>query len=83
MSFRIRWADEAQDTITFLFHGARDRERLDECMSRIDERLRRNPVDESESREGNKRLLIDDALAIEFTIDPAAFRVHILRARRT
>ena len=82
MSFRIHFRREVREKIEWIFHGARDQERLYEAMDRIHELLREHPAAESEGREGRERVLFADPLTIHFTIDPANFQVDVHRVRR-
>jgi hypothetical protein len=82
MRFRVFWEDDAEAELARLWLAARDRQRLTEVSSRIEDRLRRDPESVGESRQPGIRLLFDNPLWVEFRIDAADRIVRILTVWR-
>jgi hypothetical protein len=77
----VRWEDTALNQAAALWMAADStvRQTITSAMNRIDERLRRNPSEEGESRPEDRRILFDFPLGILYRIEPTGEVVSVLR----
>ena len=82
MTFTVVWMPRALDLLADIWIRAPDRRGVADAANRIDRTLR---VDAHRKGQplGRGRLLIDDPLAVTFTVDPGDRMVKVLQVRRT
>ena len=78
MTYRVRILRPARDDIDAIFFGARDRERLEECLVRVYSDLQADPLARGESRAAEHvRVLFEGPLTVVYRVDQEAGRVEI------
>jgi hypothetical protein len=79
--FRIRWEEPALEQLTTLWMGADSgmRRRITEATQLIDQKLKADPLAESESRPEGRRILFASPLGITFRIEDDGRTVSVLR----
>jgi hypothetical protein len=80
MMFRVEWVQEAVDELAELWLEANStsRQTITEATHALDQELQADPFRQSESREGDVRILFASPLAILFEVDPDQRLVWIL-----
>jgi hypothetical protein len=71
MTYTVVWIKSALDELAELWNNASDRQAVTDAANSIDSILKSNPVDYSESREENLRILFVPPLAALFEISDA------------
>lgn len=82
MKFTVVWSRGAEDELAEIWFAVRDRSRIAEAAHEIDRRLRRDPVNEGESRDQGRRILLLPPLGVTYEVlsDDRLVRVlHVLR----
>lgn len=79
--FRVRWARRALDELTDLWTQADSTRRaaITAASHAIDQQLRSDPIGQSESRPGGRRILLISPLGITFRIEADGRTVSVLR----
>jgi hypothetical protein len=78
MTFTVRWRRHARDQLTTVWLASTNRKAVTAAANRIDALLGRDPVTRGESRDGERRVLIESPLGIYFTIDSPNRVVRVL-----
>lgn len=76
--YKVHWLPNALRRLAEAWLQARDREAVTQAANRIDERLRRDPFGESESRSGNDRILHEAPLGVLLRVFPDKKLVVVL-----
>jgi hypothetical protein len=81
--FRVRWGRRALDELTTLWTEANSvqRKAITAATEVLDDRLRRNPFGEGESRSNRQRITFVPPLAVRFRIEADGQRVSVLQIR--
>jgi hypothetical protein len=82
MSYTVLWAPAAERALAELWMDALRRRELSDAANAIDLRLGSSPLDEGESREEGRRILLVAPLAVVFEVFPADRVVRILHVWR-
>lgn len=82
MKFTVNWHPDAEQELTQIWLGARDRQRITESAEQIDGQLRTNPDQRGESREDDRRILMVAPLAVSFRVLTDDLRVVVLKVWR-
>ncbi|MGH7136903.1 MAG: hypothetical protein ACREHD_14280 [Pirellulales bacterium] len=84
MKFSLEWKQTATDELAdiWLRADSRTRRKITAATVKVDDLLKRDPYGESESREGDRRIMFVAPLAITFRVDPEVDNVEVLRVRR-
>lgn len=82
MKFTVVWSLAAEQRLTELWLGARDRIALTGAAREIDQLLSSDPQQVGESRSGRSRILIIPPLAAFYEVDVITHRVIVRRLRR-
>ena len=79
--FRVRWEETALNELTSLWLGADSmmRQAITAATHRIDQQLRADPLEHSESRPGGRRILFISPLGILFRVENDRQMVSVLR----
>ena len=77
--FRIQWAKAARTELARIWTSADPmlRQAITRAAHRIDQKLMRQPDTIGESRDANRRVLIDEPLAILYCLFPDDNRVRV------
>jgi hypothetical protein len=68
MNFTVEWTDEALDELAAVWNASGDRQEVTDASYRIEARLRSDPSNTGESREGNYRTAFDPPLQVIFRV---------------
>ena len=68
MKYTVTWKPEAHRRLTELWTDAPDRAAISAATNEIDKRLGSNPLDEGESRDAGRRILLVSPLGVYFTV---------------
>jgi hypothetical protein len=77
--YTVTWTKAAVNELTNLWLNALDRSAVTRASARIEALLRSNPYAQSESRDGNKRVIFAPPLGVMFTVSDAD-RIVTVRA---
>ncbi len=83
MKYTVTWRPKAETTLTQMWLGGRDRQSIQEAAERIEQQLANWPLEVGESRVGNHRILIDDPLAVVYSVWPQDQVVKVVEVTRT
>lgn len=83
--YRLRWSNPFQRWLGTVWDGASDDERLRiaNAINSLSHMLSHDPLGNSESRGGQLRIVVEQPLAIYFTIDYSSDVVSIVRGTVT
>lgn len=70
MKFTVLWVPSAERDLADLWNNAPDRAAVTAAADTIDSLLARDPLSQGEAREGARRLLFVEPLAIYYDVDP-------------
>jgi hypothetical protein len=78
--FRVEWVQEAVDELATIWTDADSarRQRITEAAHALDQELQSDPFRQSESRDGDIRILFSSPLAVLFEVDSVGNAVWIL-----
>ncbi len=81
--FRVEWPQSALDELADIWTQADSTERaaVTAASHQIDQRLRRDPLHEGESRSGRRRILFAPPLSAIFQVEADGQTVTVLRVR--
>jgi hypothetical protein len=68
MKWTVVWQPSASNRLAELWNTASDRAAVARAADRIDWLLQRDPLHQGEAREGDVRILIEDPLAVYYTV---------------
>jgi hypothetical protein len=77
----VVWVPDALRELMALATAARDPDVIDRAAMRIDQKLATDPKGESESRDQDRRVLVEPPLVVFFSMDPARRAVIVLSVR--
>jgi hypothetical protein len=80
--FTVRWSQPALNQLATIWVQATDRMVITTTVNRIDRRLRRDPEDESESRDAGRRILLEAPLGVTFSVRQDDRTVSVLTVWR-
>lgn len=80
--FTVLWLPRALNQLTAIWLAAADRPAITQASDRIDHRLRRDPEGESESRQGQDRVLFEAPLGVLIRVDAGDRKVYVLSVWR-
>jgi len=78
MNYTVIWLRPAEQRLADIWLNAPDRDAVTRAAHAIDQRLRRDPENEGESRPGGRRVLFSDPLGVFFRVFPDDRVVHVL-----
>ena len=78
MKYTVTWKPEAHRRLTKLWTDALDRAAISAAANEIDKRLGSNPLDEGESRDSGRRILLVSPLGVYFTVSDADRLVKVI-----
>jgi hypothetical protein len=78
MKWRVEWVTTAEDELATIWVNALDRDVITEAANLIDQRLARDPYDESESRPNGERIAFEKPLAVRYQVIPEDRLVKVL-----
>jgi hypothetical protein len=81
MNWQVRWRRIAREQLATIWLAAADRNAVTAAAHRVDQLLLRDPFGCSESREGNRRILLEAPLAVTFRVDENRNRMTVLAVR--
>ena len=64
----VHWLPRSLNQLASIWQEATEKQKINDCVEAIDYRLARDPVDQSESRRGNRRILFEAPLAVLLVI---------------
>jgi hypothetical protein len=82
MRFTVLWVKKAEQELAELWLNALDRTAITQASNRIDRILGRDPEQVGESREGNRRILVEPPLAVIFRVELMDRLVQVLHVFR-
>lgn len=84
MKFILQWKQTATDELAAVWVSADSptREKITVATCKVDNLLRSDPYECSESRDADRRILFVAPLAVTFRVDAQASTVEVLRVRR-
>ena len=82
MTYTVLWAPAAERKLAELWMDASRRRELSDAANAIDLRLGAAPLDEGESREKGRRILLVPPLAVTFEVFPGDCLVRVLHVWR-
>ena len=82
MNWEVVWRRSARNDLATLWLDSSIRADITAAAHRIDFQLSRNPLGVGESREEDRRILIEAPLAVIFKVKPADRKVIVLRVWR-
>ena len=71
MIFTVVWTKAAMDDLTEIWTLSGERKAVTSACDRIDNRLRRDPLNAGESRDGDDRMLFESPLGVTFQVSDA------------
>lgn len=74
----VFWTESALNELTELWISSKDRAKITNAVSEIDRRLRRDPEHEGESRQDDRRILLESPLGVVFKTKPMDRMVVVL-----
>jgi plasmid stabilization system protein ParE len=80
--FTVDWRPAGLNELADIWLQTADRNAVTQATHRLDERLQRGPIGESESREAGRRILIEPPLGVLFRVDDAKRIVYVLTVWR-
>lgn len=78
MKFTVVWVPSAERDLADLWNTASDRAKLSAAADAIDLSLAWDPLSQGEGREGTRRILLVDPLAVSFDVEVQDCRVTVL-----
>ena len=78
MIYTVIWRPAALEQLAEFWVSAADRQAITNAADDVDRKLRRDPVDQGESRDQNRRVFYVSPLAVMFEIDDDDRKVHVL-----
>jgi hypothetical protein len=82
MNFTVTWLASAEDELATIWLEAPNRDAITQAAAKIDHRLKKRPLDEGESRENGRRILIETPLAVVYRVDVDDRLVRVLQIWR-
>jgi plasmid stabilization system protein ParE len=77
--YTVRWKRTALDRLTEIWLDAEDRAPINSAVEELDRLLASRPIDVSESRSGEVRVVFCPPLGAFFHVDESTNSVHVLR----
>jgi hypothetical protein len=68
MKYTVLWRPLAEEQLAELWMNARDREEVAQAADRIDAKLKSDPMADSESRTGNRRIMFVEPLVAFYDV---------------
>lgn len=78
MNFTVRWTRIARDQLATIWLAHNDRNSVTAAAHRIEQLLRRDPVNEGEERPNGRRVIFDAPLIVLYRVDTNANRVIVV-----
>jgi plasmid stabilization system protein ParE len=78
MTYTVTWVPSAEQRLADIWLHAPDRDRVTRAAHDIDQRLRRDPENDGESRSNGRRILISIPLGVIFRVFPEDRLVEVL-----
>jgi plasmid stabilization system protein ParE len=78
MTYTVAWVPSAEQRLADIWLHAPDRDRVTRAAHDIDQRLRRDPENDGESRSNGRRILISIPLGVIFRVFPQDRLVEVL-----
>ena len=82
MNFQVFWDSDAEDELATIWIDADDRNAITTAAHRIDSVLRVNPENAGESRDEQRRILIEPPLGVTFSVSSQDRTVFVLTVWR-
>jgi len=83
MKYTVTWRASAEQKLTQMWLEGRDREAINDATTQIEQILGTDPLNAGESRSGNYRVLVEDPLAVVFSVWPQDRLVKVVEVSRT
>lgn len=83
MKYTVVWPAEVEQKLTQMWLAGRDRQAISEATDRIEQVLGSDPINVGESRAGNFRILVEDPLAVIYSVSPKDCLVNVVEVSRT
>lgn len=82
--FTLTWRDKVLNDLAALYVAAsiEERQRMAGAVAGLNARLRADPLDVGESRDGNTRVAVIALLVVTFVADKSARTVRVVNVRR-
>ena len=81
MSWDVTWNSECYEQLETIWKSAADRGAITRAAIRIDRVLATDPIENSESREFNQRILFDLPLVVIFVAEPELSQITVIEVR--
>lgn len=83
MTYQVRWERRALDELTSVWtkSDSETRRAITDAAARIDRALARDPIANSESRYGRRRITFVSPLAVIYTMEPDDMTVSVIEGR--
>jgi hypothetical protein len=78
MIYTVVWKPIAEQRLTKLWIAASNRQSVADATNRIDQRLRREPDQQGESRDAKRRILFVPPLAVLYRVEDDDRTLHVL-----
>ena len=78
MNFRVRWTRIARDQLATVWLAHHDRNSVTVAAHRIEQQLRRDPMDCSEDRPTGRRVIFDAPLVVLYRVNTATNVVTVV-----
>ena len=78
MNYTVTWVPSAEQRLADIWLNAPDRDAVTRAANDVDQRLRRDPENQGESRLAGRRILFSDPLWVIFRVFPDDRRVEVL-----
>jgi hypothetical protein len=82
MTYTVLWVPAAEGKLAELWMDASRQSELSDAANAIDVRLRTSPLDQGESREKGRRILLLPPLGVKFEVFPGDRLVRVLHVWR-
>jgi hypothetical protein len=82
MNFQVLWVSEAEEELAAIWIAAADRNAITTAAHVIDSTLRTDPQHAGESRDEDRRVLLERPLGVVFAVSPEDRTVHVLSVWR-
>lgn len=80
--FRLRWRRVALNQLAAIWTDATDQNAVTVASHRIEQALRRDPLNEGEDRPNNRRVIFDAPLVVLYRVDTTANVVTVVGVGR-
>jgi hypothetical protein len=79
MKFTVTWKPAAKRELASIWINAVDRQSVTDATNKLERRLRRDPLNEGESRSGGQRITFEEPLGMVFHVNEPDLLVSVLQ----